>query len=74
MRFCGILCHSITHCLVSIDKQVVHGVIHAGFLYHSCVTPLSLPIDAEGIETALLSLSRILITGSWCGDTLYIRV
>ncbi|MBP9980863.1 MAG: hypothetical protein KBF16_07890, partial [Parabacteroides sp.] len=43
--FCGILYHSITLCFVSIDKHDVQGVIHAGFMYHSCVTLVSIETE-----------------------------
>ena len=44
--FCGILYHSITLCLTSIDKHNIQGVIDARFMYHTSVTPVS-PFDIE---------------------------
>ena len=32
-------------CFVSIDKHDVQGVIHAGFMYHSCVTLVSIETE-----------------------------
>jgi len=44
--FSGILYHSITLYLTSVDKQNIQGVIDAGFMYHTSVTPVS-PFDIE---------------------------
>ena len=44
--FSGILYHSITLCLVGIEKHNIRGVIDAGFMYHTSVTPVS-PFDIE---------------------------